>query len=116
MEEWNVTLKGDHLWTNMLVGEVFPSTMTPSSWSVWEEILSNLFVGDVPSFGGIAGRPYLNYSLTYSFLLKLLRDHERVMARIRDAIAPEPPAPETIAIRPRKADITVRRVALVWTP
>ena len=90
LEEWNVTLKGDHLWTNMFVGEVFPSTMTPSSWSVWEELLSNLFVGDVPSFGSIAGRPYLNYSLTYSFLLKLLRDHDRVMARIKDAIGAPP--------------------------
>ena len=90
MTEWNATFAGDYLWTNMNVGEVFPTTMTPSTWSVWQELLSNMSLGDIPAFGNIAGRPYLNYSLTYSFLLKTTRKHERAMGVIKDAIGVPP--------------------------
>ena len=90
MYEWNATLEEDYLWTNMIVGEVFPTTTTPSTWSVWEELFSNLSFGDVSAIGNIAGRPYLNYSLTYSFLLKLTRKHERVMGVIEDSIGVPP--------------------------
>ena len=90
MDEWNVTLTQDYLWTNMMVGEVFPTTMTPSTWSVWQELLSNMSLGDVPAFGNIAGRIYLNYSLMYSFQLKIMRKHERVMSMIKDSIGVPP--------------------------
>ena len=90
MDEWNATLAVDYLWTNMIVGEVFPTTTTPSTWSVWEELFSSLSFGDVSAIGNIAGRPYLNYSLTYSFLLKLTRKHERVMGVIKDSIGVPP--------------------------
>jgi phosphohistidine swiveling domain-containing protein len=90
MDEWNATLTVDYLWTNMIVGEVFPTTTTPSTWSVWEELFSSLSFGDVSAIGNIAGRPYLNYSLTYSFLLKLTRKHERVMGVIEDSIGVPP--------------------------
>jgi pyruvate,water dikinase len=90
MTEWNVTLTGDYLWTNMLVGEVFPTATTPSTWSVWQDLFSNLSFGDVPAIGSIAGRPYLNYSLTYSFLLKIVRKPERVMSVIGDSIGVPP--------------------------
>ncbi len=91
MDEWNATAAKDYLWTNMIVGEVFPTTVTPSTWSVWEELFSSLSFGDVSAIGNIAGRPYLNYSLTYSFLLKLTRKHERVMGVIKDSIGVPPP-------------------------
>lgn len=90
VDEQNATDTGDFLWTNMIVGEVFPMAMTPSTWSVWEDFFSSLSFGDIPSFGRIAGRPYLNYSLTYSFLLKLTRKHERVMSIIKDTIGLPP--------------------------
>jgi phosphohistidine swiveling domain-containing protein len=90
MTEWNATFVGDYLWTNMNVGEVFPTTTTPSTWSVWQEILSNMSFGDVPAFGNIAGHLYLNYSLVYSFQLKLMRSHERAMAVFRDSIGVPP--------------------------
>jgi pyruvate,water dikinase len=90
MYEQNATFTGDYLWTNMIVGEIFPTTTTPSTWSVWEELLSTMSLGDVPAFGHIAGRPYLNYSLTYSFLLKLTRKHERVLGVIEDSIGVPP--------------------------
>ena len=90
MTEWNDTFGGDYLWTNMTAGEVFPTTVTPSTWSVWQELLSNMSLGDVPAYGSIAGRLYLNYSLTYSFLLKVTRRHERAMGVIKDAIGVPP--------------------------
>jgi phosphohistidine swiveling domain-containing protein len=90
MTEWNVTSTRDYLWTNMIVGEVFPSTTTPSTWSVWQDFFSMLSMGDVPTIEPIAGRPYLNYSLTYSFLLKLMRTDERVKGMIKDSIGVPP--------------------------
>ena len=90
MEERNATFAGDYLWTNMNVGEVFPITATPSTWSIWQELLSNMSLGDIPAYGDIAGHLYLNYSLSYSFLLKTMRKHERVMAVIGEAIGTPP--------------------------
>jgi phosphohistidine swiveling domain-containing protein len=90
MAEWDFTSTEDYLWTNMIVGEVFPTTTTPSTWSVWQDFFSMLSMGDVPTIIPIAGRPYLNYSLTYSFLLKIMRKHERVMGMIKDAIGVPP--------------------------
>jgi phosphohistidine swiveling domain-containing protein len=90
MDEWNVTLTQDYLWTNMIVGEVFPTTTTPSTWSVWQDYFNMLSMGDNPTIERIAGRPYLNYSLTYSFLLKIMRKHERVMGMVKDSIGVPP--------------------------
>jgi phosphohistidine swiveling domain-containing protein len=90
MKEWNDTFGGDYLWTNMTAGEVFPTTTTPSTWSVWQELLKNMSLGDIPAYGTIAGRLYLNYSLSYSFLLKVTRKHERVMSVIGDSIGAPP--------------------------
>jgi phosphohistidine swiveling domain-containing protein len=94
MYEWNATGNGDYLWTNMIVGEVFPSTTTPSTWSVWQDFFSKLSFGDMPTFGNIAGRPYVNYSLMYSFLLKILRKRERVTGIIKDSVGLPPPGVE----------------------
>ncbi len=90
MTEWNDTFTGDYLWTNMNVGEVFPTTATPSTWSVWKELFRNVSFGDISAYGNIAGRLYLNYSLVYSFQLKLTRKHERAMDIIKDAVGAPP--------------------------
>jgi hypothetical protein len=44
MDEWNAAFTGDHLWTNMIAGEVFPTTTTPSTWSVWQDYFSMLSI------------------------------------------------------------------------
>jgi phosphohistidine swiveling domain-containing protein len=90
MDEWNATLTGDYLWTNLIVGEVFPTATTPSTWSVWQDYFSMLSMGDIPTIERIAGRPYLNYSLMYSFILKITRKHERVMDMTKDSIGVPP--------------------------
>jgi phosphohistidine swiveling domain-containing protein len=90
MDEMNATLAGDYLWTNMIVGEVFPTATTPSTWSVWQDYFGMLSLGDIPTIERIAGRPYLNYSLMYSFVSKIMRTHERVMDFTRDSIGVPP--------------------------
>jgi len=88
--EWNATLGGDYLWSNMIAGEVFPEAMTPSTWSVWQGLLKHLSLGDIPTLRNIAGRLYLNYSLLYSFLLKFLRSRERIIGFTGDSIGTPP--------------------------
>jgi phosphohistidine swiveling domain-containing protein len=90
MDNWNTTVTGDYLWTNKIVGEVFPTATTPSTWSVWQDYFAMLSMGDSPTIERIAGRPYLNYSLMYSFLIKIMRKHERVMSMTRDSIGVPP--------------------------
>jgi len=90
MTERKATATGDYLWTNMIVGEVFPTAITPSTWSVWQDFFSKLSLGDTPSIESIAGRPYLNYSLMYSFLFKIMRKHERVIGMIKDSVGVPP--------------------------
>jgi phosphohistidine swiveling domain-containing protein len=90
MYERNATDHGDYLWTNMIIGEVFPMTITPATWSVWQDYFSMLSMGDIPTVECIAGRPFLNYSLTYSFLLKIMRADSRVLGMIKDSIGVPP--------------------------
>jgi phosphohistidine swiveling domain-containing protein len=90
MDKWNATLAGDYLWTNKIVGEVFPTATTPSTWSVWQDFFAMLSMGDSPTIERIAGVPYLNYSLMYSFLIKILRKRERVMNMTKDSIGVPP--------------------------
>jgi phosphohistidine swiveling domain-containing protein len=102
VDKWNATLTVDYLWTNKIVGEVFPTTVTPSTWSVWQDYFAMLSMGDMPSIERIAGRPYLNYSLTYSFMLKIMRKHKRVMEMTKDAIGLPP------------AGVTIPSVSISW--
>ncbi len=76
--ERNASLTGDYLWTNIFTVEVFPRAMMQSTWSVWKLVYGKLSLGrDQPTIGCIGGRPYLNYSLMYSFLAKLLQSQKR---------------------------------------
>lgn len=49
MIEQNVTASGDSLWTNTMVGEVFPTAITPGTWSVWQDDFNIPSFGDTPS-------------------------------------------------------------------
>ncbi len=88
--ESNATLTGDYLWTNNIVGEVFPTATTSSTWSVWQDFFSMISMGDIPTILPIAGRPYLNYSLMYSFMIKVMRKHARVMEISKDSVGVPP--------------------------
>jgi len=47
-------------------------------------------MGDSATIERIAGRPYLNYSLMYSFLAKIARKQERVVGLIKDSVGLPP--------------------------
>lgn len=62
--EWNASLSGDFLWSNVNFGEAVTSVLTPFSWSVLRYILKDWM--NLPGYhpvGNICGRPYLNISL-----------------------------------------------------
>ncbi|HVO41887.1 MAG TPA: PEP/pyruvate-binding domain-containing protein, partial [Aggregatilineales bacterium] len=67
--EWNDSLTGDYLWTNVNFAEGMPDVMTPLTWSVWQ-LLDRLTgvpaPGNYPMMGNIAGHPYANLSYVLS--------------------------------------------------
>jgi pyruvate,water dikinase len=64
MLEWNATLAGDYLWSNVNFGEAVTEPMTPLAWSVLQFTLADWgFLPGCPAVGNIGGRPCLNISL-----------------------------------------------------
>ena len=61
--EWNATLNGDYLWSNVNFGEAIAEATAPLTWSVLAFTPNDwIFVPGIPSVGNIGGRPYLNIS------------------------------------------------------
>jgi phosphohistidine swiveling domain-containing protein len=64
IEEWNDSLAGDYLWSNVNFGEAVTEVMTPLTWSVIQFTLDDwIFLPGMPTVGVIGGRPYLNISI-----------------------------------------------------
>ena len=62
--EWNDSLTGDFLWSNVNFGEAVSGVMTPLTWSVIRCVLEEwMFLPGYHSSGNIGGRPYLNMSV-----------------------------------------------------
>ena len=76
--EWNDSLTGDCLWSNVNVSEAVPDVMTPSTWSLWwiyhYEASPFEFPGEFPFCGNICGRPYLYLSLIASLYRAIGKD------------------------------------------
>ncbi len=76
--EWNDSLAGEFLWSNVNVSEAVPDVMTPSTWSLWwiyhYEASPFEFPGGFPFCGNICGRPYLNLSLIASLYRAIGKD------------------------------------------
>ncbi len=68
--DWNDSLTGEFLWSNVNLNEAVPDVMTPSTWSLWwifhYETNPIEFPGNYPFCGNLAGRPYFNLSLLFS--------------------------------------------------
>jgi len=63
-DEWNDSLSGDYLWSNVNFGEAVTDVMTPLTWSVIQFTLDDwVFLPGMPTVGVIGGRPYLNISI-----------------------------------------------------
>lgn len=76
--EWNDSLAGEFLWSNVNVSEAVPDVMTPSTWSLWwiyhYETNPVEFPGDYTFCGNICGRSYLNLSLIVSLYRSVGKD------------------------------------------
>ncbi len=76
--DWNDSLVGEFLWSNVNVSEAVPDVMTPSTWSLWwifhYEASPFQFPGAYPFCGNICGRAYLNLSLLVSVYQAIGRD------------------------------------------
>lgn len=69
-KEWNDSLSGDYLWSNVNFGEAMPQIMTPITWSIQQQIFETWkLLPGVHSCGNIGGRIYLNLS-NYASVLK----------------------------------------------
>jgi phosphohistidine swiveling domain-containing protein len=63
-DEWNDSLKGKYLWSNVNFGEAVNEVMTPLSWTVLKRVFGEyVILPGYDSVGNIGGRPYLNISL-----------------------------------------------------
>jgi pyruvate,water dikinase len=70
--EWNASLDGDYLWSNVNFGEAVTETMTPLTWSVIQFTLDDWrFLPGYPTVGNIGGMPYLNISI-FASLFRIL--------------------------------------------
>ena len=76
--EWNDSLTGDYLWSNVNVSEAVPDVMTPSTWSLWQiyyyEASPIKIPGNHRICGNICGRPYLNLGLLVSLYRAIGKD------------------------------------------
>ena len=62
--EWNDTLTGDYLWSNVNFGEAVTEPMTPLAWTVLQFTLDEwIFLPGFSTTGNIGGNPYLNISI-----------------------------------------------------
>ncbi|BBA33909.1 pyruvate phosphate dikinase PEP/pyruvate-binding [Methylocaldum marinum] len=78
---WNDSLKGNYLWCNTNLGELFGNVITPLTWSVFHEIVRRNVgpVGGHFMVGRIAGRSYFNISLIYSILSRIGKKREEIL-------------------------------------
>jgi len=93
---WNDSLTGDFLWTNANFAEAIADVMTPCTWSMWQQYISQVVpiqLPNLPISGNIGGRPYLNLSVSASFgrafgfkPKEIIRRGEGIFGRIPDDV------------------------------
>jgi pyruvate,water dikinase len=80
LDEWNATITGNYLWSNVNFGEAVTEPMTPLAWSVVQFTLAEwVFVPGFPSVGNIGGRPYLNISVFAALFHALGRSQQDLL-------------------------------------
>jgi phosphohistidine swiveling domain-containing protein len=78
--EWNDSLTGDYLWSNVNFGEAVTEAMTPLTWSVIQFTLDDwVFIPGFPTVGNIGGRPYLNISIFATLFNGLRRSRQDLL-------------------------------------
>jgi pyruvate,water dikinase len=79
-EEWNDSLKGTFLWSNVNFGEAVTQAMTPLAWSVLQFTLDDwVFIPGFSTVGNIGGFPYLNISIFASLFHGMGRSRQDLL-------------------------------------
>jgi phosphohistidine swiveling domain-containing protein len=100
-EEWNDSLTGDYLWSNVNFGEAVTRVMTPLSWTVLKMIFGEYAI--LPGYdtvGNIGGRPYLNISLYASLFHALGRSHQDLLDTLEGTLYMQLPPGMNIPLVP----------------
>jgi pyruvate,water dikinase len=85
--EWNASLAGDFLWSNVNFGEAVAEVMPPLSWSVIELTLEEwTILPGYPPAGNIGGLPYQNLSI-YASLFKAVGRSEGALLEALEGTA-----------------------------
>jgi pyruvate,water dikinase len=104
--EWNASLNGDYLWSNVNFGEAVTGVMTPLTWSVIQFTLDDwIFIPGYSTVAQIGGYPYLNISI-FATLFKTLGRSQAELLKYMEATLymqlPEDWVIPTIPLPPRK--------------
>lgn len=85
--EWNDSMNGSYLWSNVNFGEAIPQVMTPITWTVQQHIYeeSLKLLHGYQSSGNIGGRIYLNLSI-YASVLRALRRSRQDTIRFMEGL------------------------------
>ena len=87
MNEWNDSLAGDYLWSNVNFGEAVTDVMTPLTWSVIQFTLDDWrFLPGRPTVGVIGGRPYLNISIFATLFYGLGRSRQDLLSYMESTL------------------------------
>ncbi|HSR29987.1 MAG TPA: PEP/pyruvate-binding domain-containing protein, partial [Anaerolineae bacterium] len=90
--EWNSSLMGDFFWTNVNAAEARPDVMSPLTWTLGNTLRAENqpMPGDYPWVGNIAGRNYVNVTMTLSMFRSLGISPKRMVKRMADLFGPIP--------------------------
>jgi phosphohistidine swiveling domain-containing protein len=118
--EWNDSLTGDFLWSNVNIGEAISDVMTPFTWSVFQYGALRDFIEfqGHRSFGNIAGRIYFNISVLASLLYLIGKRDREALAMIEGTLHVNLPEEMEIPIlpAPRRALLSIlpRMIGIRW--
>jgi hypothetical protein len=100
--EWNASLSGDYLWSNVNFGEAVTEVMTPLTWSVIQFTLDDwIFLPGYSTVGNIGGYPYLNISIFASLYKALGRSQQDLLNSLEGTLYMRLPEEMRIPLIPR---------------
>ena len=85
--DWNDSLTGDYLWSNVNFGEAVSDVMTPLTWTVLRLIFGQWVVlPEYQSVGNIGGRPYLSISVFASVFRALGKSRQGMLEALEGTL------------------------------
>ena len=123
--DWNASVTGDYVWSNVNFGEAVTDAMTPLSWTVLRHVLRDwIFLPGHPTVGSIGGRPYLNISVFATAFHAVGKSEQDLLKSLEGTLFMRLPASmsiplialsrrERLAAIPRLMKIIVRQTASV---